>query len=755
MQPARIWLPTGEALKASVGLSDNCKHHIFPKATELQEIQRQVERLPSPSCLQTVGRLLQLRRQVILLQFDTAIRTLIRDSFLSSGDVASYLSVSDNMVNALPLLSNSLQRDAFSLTLPVPRPLETRGCEAQRMFPWRSFLACHGLLPLHVWDVPPIEDCMQLCLSGLSSRSRLQANAAILGVSLLMEDVLNSGREAEPVCLRGQNDNDPLPRDRPHQEADEAPASRPDPVRVQSVLKGFLLLTKQLQVFKENWARARLGVHAFRTAALYQQFVKLYRTEIFFPSMRALARQMGKERDYEALISGSQSLLPPPGASEVEVKTWQLRLLMESTEWDMVAALQRRISRELTLAAAERARQHARLPTELWKKAPLKQSLAPERPQMVETFIQQLMEGAERAEGEVKFSQHHLQQCLNHLASSVMDRERQNFLFYSQFYEQILRQQTELLYHKEQDLKSLEDAQMNNSHTETAGLCREMMLEISDLRTQVAHLREEGRTSEERLGLKYRERYDPVVRHLFSTCIQLQARLDGFRQQMELDVSEMVSRVRGEGVDKIIQLKNKYGCRRDDDGLLLTQLKKEEVHELKLEISRLSALLCKQKAVSRWRKAVELQKLHRELLQSRQLEIASRSEAVRVRMVSEEKEVVLQEELDAVRRLLAQTQAECSSTKKLLGRKTSELQAARHQSAQEARSRQELDSCRAQSLEQMRTDVEDRDRRLRALSEQLDRDSRTNRLQRQRSAKQIRQVGACRTSAAKHRSVVS
>lgn len=44
-------------------------------------------------------------------------------------------------------------------------------------------------------------------LSSLSSRSRLQANAAILGVSLLMEDVLNGGREAEPVRLHGNKDD--------------------------------------------------------------------------------------------------------------------------------------------------------------------------------------------------------------------------------------------------------------------------------------------------------------------------------------------------------------------------------------------------------------------------------------------------------------------------------------------------------------------------------------------------------------------
>lgn len=39
--------------------------------------------------------------------------------------------------------------------------------------------------------------------------------------------------------------------------------------------------------------------------------------------------------------------------------------------------------------------------SDLWRKAPLKYSLSPERPQIVETFIQQLMEEAEEAEGQV------------------------------------------------------------------------------------------------------------------------------------------------------------------------------------------------------------------------------------------------------------------------------------------------------------------------------------------------------------------
>lgn len=51
---------------------------------------------------------------------------VFREGFLSSGDVASYQSVSDNMVTALPLLSDSIQPGVFGLSLPVPPPLETR-----------------------------------------------------------------------------------------------------------------------------------------------------------------------------------------------------------------------------------------------------------------------------------------------------------------------------------------------------------------------------------------------------------------------------------------------------------------------------------------------------------------------------------------------------------------------------------------------------------------------------------------------------
>lgn len=50
------------------------------------------------------------------------------------------------------------------------------------------------------------------------------------------------------------------------------------------------------------------------------------------------------------------------------------------------------------------------------------------------------------------------------------------------------------------------------------------MREISELRAQVACFELEQETVEERLSLKFKERYDPLVRHLHCTCIQLKVR---------------------------------------------------------------------------------------------------------------------------------------------------------------------------------------------------------------------------------------
>ncbi|XP_072545413.1 uncharacterized protein [Salminus brasiliensis] len=719
---------------------------------ELWDIQQQTDSLTEPDSPEVVGRLLQLRREVLFLRFDVAVRCMIREAFLCSGNISTYQSVSNNMSHALSALSDSLKHGDSQL--PLPQPLDSCSPESQRIFPWRSFLACHGWHPLAMWDILPIEFCMQLCLSGLNNRSRMEANGAMLGVSLCLDDMLRSERDAAPLQLQGQADSDIIMESDSElqdftddveivsRNPKEIMSKAHNPIQSLTQQKGFLLLWKQLEVFKESWAQQQLGVEQINSAKLFKVFSRLYRMEIYYPSMRALAQQMEKEQEYEALLSHNQSFQAPPGATEVDVKTWQLLRLLESTECDMIRAVQRRINRELTLVMSERARHDTALPSELWKKASMKHCLSLERPQIVENFVQQLMGGGKETEGQVVFSTAHLKKCVTQLGCAVMARERQSFLLYSQFYEQLLQQQDQLLCQREQDVKDLEaaDLQANDPYSKAAELCHGMMAEAIALRARVTQLEEEQKCVQQQISLEHRQRYDSLLRQLFSTCIQLKARVDKYHVRMDHDVKELVSTVRREGVDKIIKLRNKLSITKDSDDLTSKLSEKEILEDLYSENSKLSGLLYKLRAFHYWRQVIGQAKLQKELHQCQQSEISCKLEALRVKMTSQEGEMIVKQELEAVKLAMLQCKTEYEHIKRQIVKQTQQLQDVEHSSAQEVQSRQDLESFRLQSVEQLQEDMEQRENQLRALSAQLEKTSRESELQQHHSHKQIKKV---------------
>lgn len=58
--------------------------------TELSEIQRQIDNLPLKMDPQSVSQLLSLRRDVLFLEFDVAVRHSVRDTFLATGNIPAY-----------------------------------------------------------------------------------------------------------------------------------------------------------------------------------------------------------------------------------------------------------------------------------------------------------------------------------------------------------------------------------------------------------------------------------------------------------------------------------------------------------------------------------------------------------------------------------------------------------------------------------------------------------------------------------------
>ncbi|MEE6522398.1 hypothetical protein FKM82_020925 [Ascaphus truei] len=118
--------------------------------------------------------------------------------------------------------------------------------------------------------------------------------------------------------------------------------------------------------------------------------------------MKSIARQMGKEDDFEGLTLRSQVVLPPKGASEVEIRTRQLQKLLEFFESHMIHEVQKKIAKEMTLVISERAREERGLPTELWKQPVMKENFSPVRPQIVEKYVQKLMSKHQDSNTEVE-----------------------------------------------------------------------------------------------------------------------------------------------------------------------------------------------------------------------------------------------------------------------------------------------------------------------------------------------------------------
>ncbi|XP_067884691.1 coiled-coil domain-containing protein 162-like [Heterodontus francisci] len=432
--------------------------------SELQEIQAQIDNLHNPRDPATVAKLLVLKREVMFLQFDAAVRHLIRETFLSAGNVAAFQTVTDSMYQALPAMSNSVVSSLYGSLLPLPQPLDAWSHRALALFPWRTFLAREGFVPVMLGNFQSIEYSVQMCLCRLNDRDRSVANAELLGVSLLMEDVVQNGSEAFLFAEKAEelrdesvikDEQDGAVEEK--EDGEQSPGNKivaslkaKEPISVYMALKSFLILWKQLEVFKEEWGRQKLGVEHINSVTLYKQFCKVYRLEIMYPAMKEITCRLGMEDEYERMMMDNQPLLPPKGTSEVEIKTRQLHKILESMECYMIHELQKKISKEMTLVISERARGEAALPIDFWKHSVMTENFSIMRPQIVESFVQKLKEHSQETDDEIIFRKDHLRDCLVTLACDVMGRERSNFETYSMCYENILRREHQLLYQKEQ-----------------------------------------------------------------------------------------------------------------------------------------------------------------------------------------------------------------------------------------------------------------------------------------------------------------
>ncbi|XP_004674134.2 PREDICTED: coiled-coil domain-containing protein 162 [Condylura cristata] len=536
-----------------------------------------------------------------------------------------------------------------------------------------------------------------------------------------------------------------------HPKAPEPQEGPCDPVMSLALLRSYLVLWKQLEALKEHWSRLRLRCQNIDSASLYTQFSEIYGTDIFYPSMKALARQMGKEDEFEGLIICSQSILPPKGASEIEIKTHQLHKLLENLEIHMIQEVLRKVNRELTLVVSEKSKEECTLPTDLWKHQVMKENCSVIRPQIVEKFIQRLMEKYQDGGLEVTFRKDHLEACLLSLGCDVMAREHSNFQTYSMFYEHVLEHTRQKLSQKEQELDSLPRGQRSpeDDASQVAELSHSMIMEITALRARLLDLEEENLNLKKQIRKEVQEEYEALVQALFVTCLNIKENLEENQLNLIQKVCQIIEEVRTEGIDTMKGLKKKWGSANPDEGMKENPVK-EQLQAVEQDNCNIAALMCKARSLGRWRLAVQQARFRGQLSRAEKEAVQSKKECLSIKLMAEQEEVLFCQQLLAVRQALVKAQSDSMRLYRQQDKQAQLLKQLEHRVTQEALYRQQLDLMKTSSMEKLLEEVEQKEQRLQLLTAEAKRVSKLGQLQQKKIQRELRQT---RSRLAQERSV--
>ncbi|CAH1785032.1 unnamed protein product [Owenia fusiformis] len=740
--------------------------------SEFREIQKQINNLEEPTNVESVGQFLTMRRDIMFLEFDSAVRHSMRDTFLATGNVSAYNAITNNIHFALPGLSNIQRPSIMSTYLNVPEPLEARDFKAQELYPWRSFIGRNGPYPTMFWQWFMIDYYLQMCLAGTKEVDRHVANGEILGVTLLMEDVLQSGnpdfvamgavtndneedeggsktlspsrpatrlssRAASSMSLQGEKKTGPMK---------PKPLSRLNqPIESYKLLKFFLLLWKRLELFKTHWGCRKLNTEKINNSVSYKAYCKIYKVEKLFPVLQSIARRHGQGELYDGMTADTEPLVSPKGATEIEIRSKQLISLLESEECYMIVEVRKKLAKELSLALAERAREEGALPTDLWKKSAVKESFTIAKPHIAEDFVDQLFENQERDQKEVTFKTSHLNECLRNLGQSIMARERHNYDSYSMYYENLLRQHHQLLYQKEQEIKQLNDQiKQQKESTDIEVKCQmadenyDILLEITALRAKVLEMREMAMSQEKDLRDRVQEEYDELVLNLFSSAFELKTKFDEFKDYLHDDVYDKIQETRREAIEEMTRVKLKaIDGSEEAEFTKRNMAQSEKLANLQHDNFELTKIMHNMQIFNKWKFNWKHMMSHKEKSQLGKNSDRSKKDYLEVKMLADEEVILLRQQIVALRAGLSQSEAECNQVKKQLEKELKENREKAHSLMQKAQSQRQLELAKQANMERMIGELEDKELRLRIISSTKDKNLKMQQIENEKAVKDM------------------
>ncbi|XP_071816447.1 coiled-coil domain-containing protein 162-like [Apostichopus japonicus] len=754
--PGRVHLQQKEYITADWGGTEGI-------IAELRETQKQINHLDNPTDPEQISYLLSLRRDVLFLEFDAAVRHSLRNTLLSTKNADGFKKVTNNMNAGLPALSNIQQPSIYGAYLRIPDPLQPRDFKAQEIFPWRAFLGRRGPYPIRFWQWTRIESYMQLCLCELKDVDRHAANGEILGVALLMEDVLQGGQQEIVMSPdEGKGEDQLIESERPgsaarpkssasvrskssqqsHAEEDveeekkdvtvslknKALSRTTEPVKANILLKDFLLLWKRLEVFKEEWGQRKLGVQVIDSPFLYQKFCDTYKMDILYPVVKSIASKYGQGDLYEGMTLDSEPIVASKEASEMEMRAKQLVKLLDELEHHMIHEVQRKIAREHALVIAERAREEGNLPTDLWKRPAINERPVIPKPHIAEDFSRVLL-GYCREDGDkMVIPKSDLNDALSSLTNVIMMREKNSYENYSMFYENLIRQHHQLLYQKEQEIKHLQRACAEASSVslvdvqcQLADRSHELILEITALRSKIHEMREMTLTQQQEIREQVRDEYDQLVQNLFSSTFSLKNKFDQFGKGLYDECYGIVAEVREESAEAMSKYKSRSVGSGSDEVMDINMKRAQSLYQMRKENEEMGQVVLKMKALTNW-KVTKIKETYNRKVSRLQNEIDKcRKDYLFIKMTAEEEVILLRQQVVALRGALSESERERESTSNLLEKEFRIKTDRKHREDQEAYNARQMELARADNLQKMLEDIDDKEVRIQIMSDDLQR----------------------------------
>lgn len=166
----------------------------------------------------------------------------------------------------------------------------------------------------------------------------------------------------------------------------------------------------------------------------------------------------------------------------------------------------------------------------------------------------------------------------------------------------------------------------------------------------------------------------------------------------------------------------------------------EKLQDLRDENSQLQTLVCKLKALNKWKITAKEGQLREKLRNAEKEAIENKKEGLKLKLLVEQEVALLRQQLMAARTALTRTQAEASKIKQQLSRQKQLLNESEHRHSQETKNRQQLESIKSASMDKLVEDIEEKEQRLRSLTEETERSSKMSLLQQSKKRKEIKQI---------------